>query len=78
MTDPVTVKPYTAATAAWRRFLWVLWWGAVATGVAFLGEHLVELAGPLATQAYWPVVVPTLTAVLAALKKYADERVKGF
>ena len=68
---------YTAAGGAWKRFGWTLFWGAVASAAAYVGGNLPELAGKIATQPWWPLVVPLITAGLAAFSKWVTEKQRG-
>jgi hypothetical protein len=68
---------YTAGYGAWARFGWVALWGAIASVAAYLGDNLPAVAGSLSEQAWWPVIVPALTAAIAAITKYATEKRKG-
>jgi hypothetical protein len=67
---------YTPIKGAWMRFGWMLLWGAVATAGTYAAANLSDLVGSLAQATWWPAVVPTITALLAAVSKWATEKSK--
>ena len=68
---------YTAVGGAWRRFLWTFLWGAIASATTYALANFDELFGFLSGQVWWPVIVPLVTALLAAISKWAIEKQRG-
>jgi hypothetical protein len=63
-----------ALPAAWKRFGWTLLWGSAAMAITYVSGHLNDLAGSLATQLWWIVALPLITAGLAAVSKYISAK----